>query len=129
MRMIPIVRLELNEQLSLKSGTKRGLQRGIEPCENQQISKQQLYIYFSISDDNSEKQNGENYVDDEEGVDGDGEAGDYDSSDFDDDEIENLLDEKLPDDLRESKRPKYEQRFKTVLEGDFLVYHTFIESI
>lgn len=65
------------------------------------------------SDDNSDKQNGENYADDEEG---DGEAGDYDSSDFDDEEIENLLDEKLPDDLRESKRPKYEQRFKTVLE-------------
>ncbi|XP_062122954.1 microprocessor complex subunit DGCR8 [Drosophila sulfurigaster albostrigata] len=65
------------------------------------------------SDDNSEKQNGENYADDEEG---DAEAGDYDSSDFDDEEIENLLDEKLPDDLRESKRPKYEQRFKTVLD-------------
>lgn len=78
--------------------------------------------FFSISDDNSEKQNGENYADDEEGDgdgDVDGEAGDYDSSEFDDDEIENLLDEKLPDDLRESKRPKYEQRFKTVLEGDF----------
>ncbi|KAM8704940.1 hypothetical protein ACLKA7_009403 [Drosophila subpalustris] len=65
------------------------------------------------SDDNSEKQNGENYADDEEG---DAEGGDYDSSDFDDEEIENLLDEQLPDDLRESKRPKYEQRFKTVLE-------------
>ncbi|KAH8360231.1 hypothetical protein KR093_011436, partial [Drosophila rubida] len=65
------------------------------------------------SDDNSEKQNGENYADDDEG---DAEAGDYDSSDFDDEEIENLLDEKLPDDLRESKRPKYEQRFKTVLD-------------
>ncbi|KAH8312359.1 hypothetical protein KR044_010411 [Drosophila immigrans] len=66
------------------------------------------------SDDNSDKQNGENYADDDEG---DAEAGDYDSdSDFDDEEIEHLLDEKLPDDLRESKRPKYEQRFKTVLD-------------
>ncbi|XP_064552746.1 microprocessor complex subunit DGCR8 [Drosophila montana] len=65
------------------------------------------------SDDNSDKQNGENYADDEEG---EGDGGDYDSSDFDDEEIENLLDEKLPEDLRESKRPKYEQRFKTVLE-------------
>ncbi|EDW81522.1 uncharacterized protein Dwil_GK12111 [Drosophila willistoni] len=64
------------------------------------------------SDEASEKQNGDTYADDEDGADGD----DYDSSEFDDDEIENLLDEKLPEDLRESKRPKYEQRFKTVLE-------------
>ncbi|EDV92769.1 GH18644 [Drosophila grimshawi] len=67
------------------------------------------------SNDNSDKLNGDNYADDDDG-DGDGDAGDYDSSDFDDEEIENLLDEKLPDDMRESKRPKYEQRFKTVLE-------------
>lgn len=91
---------------------------------NRLLNKPFYIVFFSISDDNSEKQNGENYADDEEGDgdgDGDGEAGDYDSSEFDDDEIENLLDEKLPDDLRESKRPKYEQRFKTVLEGDFPV--------
>ncbi|XP_017060297.1 microprocessor complex subunit DGCR8 isoform X2 [Drosophila ficusphila] len=50
----------------------------------------------------------------EEAANGDGEE--YDSSEFDDEEIENLLDEKLPDELRESKQPKYEQRFKTVLE-------------
>ncbi|XP_037948587.1 microprocessor complex subunit DGCR8-like isoform X1 [Teleopsis dalmanni] len=45
-------------------------------------------------------------------------AEEYDSSDLDldDDEIENLLNENLPDDLKESKRPKYEERFKTVLE-------------
>ncbi|BFF92168.1 microprocessor complex subunit DGCR8 [Drosophila madeirensis] len=66
------------------------------------------------SDDNSEKLRGENGGEDEDAPDGEGEE--YDSSDFDDDEIENLLDEKLPDELRESKRPKYEQRFKTVME-------------
>ncbi|XP_075146191.1 microprocessor complex subunit partner of drosha isoform X2 [Haematobia irritans] len=36
--------------------------------------------------------------------------------DLDDEEIENLLDENLPDDLKVSKKPKYEERFKTVLE-------------
>ncbi|XP_030369479.1 microprocessor complex subunit DGCR8 isoform X2 [Scaptodrosophila lebanonensis] len=66
------------------------------------------------SDENSEKQNGETCADDEEAVGGD--QDDYDSSEFDDEEIENLLDEKLPDELRESKRPKYEERYKTVLE-------------
>ncbi|KPU72818.1 uncharacterized protein Dana_GF22976, isoform B [Drosophila ananassae] len=76
----------------------------------------------SNSDDASEKQRGssrygeaEGEGADEEDV-GDGEGEEYDSSDFDDEEIENLLDEKLPDELRESKRPKYEQRFKTVLD-------------
>ncbi|KAH8306368.1 hypothetical protein KR018_009303 [Drosophila ironensis] len=76
------------------------------------------------SDDASEKQTdgrygegeGDGGEEDEEGGDGDGEGEEYDSSDFDDEEIENLLDEKLPEELRESKRPKYEQRFKTVLE-------------
>ncbi|KAH8383351.1 hypothetical protein KR009_008067, partial [Drosophila setifemur] len=57
---------------------------------------------------------GEGGDDEEEAADAEGD--DYDSSEFDDEEIENLLDEKLPDELRESKRPKYEQRFKTVLE-------------
>ncbi|XP_017101163.2 microprocessor complex subunit DGCR8 [Drosophila bipectinata] len=74
------------------------------------------------SDDASEKQTGSRYGEgegeggDEEEEAGDGEGEEYDSSDFDDEEIENLLDEKLPDELRESKRPKYEQRFKTVLD-------------
>ncbi|XP_005191533.1 microprocessor complex subunit DGCR8 isoform X2 [Musca domestica] len=36
--------------------------------------------------------------------------------DLDDEEIEHLLDENLPDDLKGSKKPKYEERFKTVLE-------------
>ncbi|XP_054747837.1 microprocessor complex subunit DGCR8 isoform X1 [Anastrepha obliqua] len=42
----------------------------------------------------------------------------YESSDLDidDNEIENLLNENLPDDLKEPKKPKYEERFKTVLE-------------
>ncbi|KAH8357439.1 hypothetical protein KR084_006780 [Drosophila pseudotakahashii] len=69
------------------------------------------------SDDASEQQGGrygEGGDDEEEAADGDGDE--YDSSEFDDEEIENLLDEKLPDELRESKQPKYEQRFKTVLE-------------
>ncbi|XP_017007767.3 microprocessor complex subunit DGCR8 [Drosophila takahashii] len=69
------------------------------------------------SDDASEQQGGrygEGGDEEEEAADGDGEE--YDSSEFDDEEIENLLDEKLPDELRESKQPKYEQRFKTVLE-------------
>lgn len=39
------------------------------------------------------------------------------------------MDEKLPDDLRESKRPKYEQRFKTVLEGQFIVHPSYIEGV
>lgn len=39
-------------------------------------------------------------------------------SDIDDDELENLLDEGLPDDLRDRKKDiQYEERFKTVLEG------------
>ncbi|KAH8284132.1 hypothetical protein KR054_010847 [Drosophila jambulina] len=67
------------------------------------------------SDDASEKYTGKDGEDDEEAADGEGEE--YESSEFDDDEIENLLDEKLPDELRDSKRPMYEQRFKTVLEG------------
>ncbi|XP_017073380.1 microprocessor complex subunit DGCR8 [Drosophila eugracilis] len=69
------------------------------------------------SDDASEQQGdryGEGGEDEEEAADGEGDE--YDSSEFDDEEIENLLDEKLPDELRESKQPKYEQRFKTVLE-------------
>ncbi|XP_016949051.1 microprocessor complex subunit DGCR8 [Drosophila biarmipes] len=69
------------------------------------------------SDDASEQQGGrygEGGDEEDEAADGDGDE--YDSSDFDDEEIENLLDEKLPDELRESKQPKYEQRFKTVLE-------------
>ncbi|KAL9895841.1 microprocessor complex subunit DGCR8 isoform X1 [Glossina fuscipes] len=36
--------------------------------------------------------------------------------DLDDEEIEHLLDENLPDDLKAPKKPKYEERFKTVLE-------------
>lgn len=40
-------------------------------------------------------------------------------SDIDDDELENLLDEGLPDDLRDRKKDvQYEERFKTVLEGN-----------
>lgn len=69
------------------------------------------------SDDASEQQGGrygEGGDEEDEAVDGEGDE--YDSSEFDDEEIENLLDEKLPDELRESKQPKYEQRFKTVLE-------------
>ncbi|KAH8258134.1 hypothetical protein KR038_006442, partial [Drosophila bunnanda] len=62
------------------------------------------------SDDASDKYTGK------DGEDDDGEGEEYDSSEFDDEEIENLLDEKLPDELRDSKRPMYEQRFKTVLE-------------
>ncbi|KAI8045861.1 microprocessor complex subunit DGCR8 isoform X2 [Drosophila gunungcola] len=69
------------------------------------------------SEDTSEQQvgrYGEGGDEEEEAAEGDGEE--FDSSEFDDEEIENLLDEKLPDELRESKQPKYEQRFKTVLE-------------
>ncbi|KAH8356121.1 hypothetical protein KR200_012198, partial [Drosophila serrata] len=66
------------------------------------------------SDDASDKFVGKDGEEDEEAADGEGEE--YDSSEFDDEEIENLLDEKLPDELRDSKRPMYEQRFKTVLE-------------
>ncbi|XP_039496019.1 microprocessor complex subunit DGCR8 isoform X2 [Drosophila santomea] len=71
------------------------------------------------SSDNASEQQGGKYgeggdLEEEEAAEGDGEE--YDSSEFDDEEIENLLDEKLPDELRESKQPKYEQRFKTVLE-------------
>lgn len=79
-----------------------------------------MHLFTWQPDDVSEKHAGERFgeggEDDEEAADGEGEE--YDSSEFDDEEIENLLDEKLPDELRDSKRPKYEQRFKTVLEGE-----------
>lgn len=77
-----------------------------------------MYLLTWQPDNASEQQGGrygEGGDEEEEAADGDGEE--YDSSEFDDDEIENLLDEKLPEELRESKQPKYEQRFKTVLEG------------
>lgn len=47
------------------------------------------------------------------------ESDDNDSTDLDldDDEIENLLDENLPENLKIPQKPKYEERFKTVLEG------------
>lgn len=82
-----------------------------EPMDQQLRQFQVLDEVGTASDDDESDDNcGKRRGDDDE----DGE--DYDSSDFNDEEIENLLDEKLPEDLRESKRPKYEQRFKTVLE-------------
>ncbi|EDX15141.1 microprocessor complex subunit DGCR8 [Drosophila simulans] len=94
-----------------------------EPMDQQLRQFQVLDEVGSGSDEDDESDNaseqqggryGEGRDEEEEAADGDGEE--YDSSEFDDDEIENLLDEKLPDELRESKQPKYEQRFKTVLE-------------
>lgn len=42
-----------------------------------------------------------------------------DSDDIDDDELENLLNEGLPDELRDKKKDtQYEERFKVVLEGE-----------
>ncbi|XP_055905342.1 microprocessor complex subunit DGCR8 [Eupeodes corollae] len=48
----------------------------------------------------------------------DGSEQEEDSSDldFDDEELDNLLDEGLPEDLKGRQKPKYEERFKTVLE-------------
>lgn len=48
----------------------------------------------------------------------DGSDRDEDSSDLDldDEELDNLLDEGLPEDLKSRQKPKYEERFKTVLE-------------
>ncbi|XP_043657066.1 microprocessor complex subunit DGCR8 [Drosophila teissieri] len=95
-----------------------------EPMDQQLRQFQVLDEVGSGSDeddesDNASEQQGGKYgeggdMEEEEAAEGDGEE--YDSSEFDDEEIENLLDEKLPDELRESKQPKYEQRFKTVLE-------------
>ncbi|ALC45974.1 pasha [Drosophila busckii] len=85
-----------------------------EPRNQQLRQFQVLDEVGTASEEDESDANGENSADDDE--DGDGEGGDSDSSDFDDEEIENLLDEGLPENLRESKRPKYEQRFKTVLE-------------
>ncbi|TDG48444.1 hypothetical protein AWZ03_005189 [Drosophila navojoa] len=83
-----------------------------EPIDQQLRQFQVLDEVGTASDDDDSDDN----CDKQRGDDDDGEGDEYDSSDFNDEEIENLLDEKLPDDLRESKRPKYEQRFKTVLE-------------
>ncbi|EDV52936.1 microprocessor complex subunit DGCR8 [Drosophila erecta] len=94
-----------------------------EPMDQQLRQFQVLDEVGSGSDEEDESDNaseqqggryGEGGDEEEEAAEGDGEE--YDSSEFDDEEIENLLDEKLPDELRESKQPKYEQRFKTVLE-------------
>ncbi|KAH8232161.1 hypothetical protein KR032_001142, partial [Drosophila birchii] len=87
-----------------------------EPMDQQLRQFQVLDEVGSASDeaDDSDDASGKDGEDDEEAADGEGE--DFDSSEFDDEEIENLLDEKLPDELRDSKRPMYEQRFKTVLE-------------
>lgn len=42
-------------------------------------------------------------------------------TELDEDEIENMLDEGLPDDLRNKKKEnQYEEKFKTVLEGLFV---------
>lgn len=42
---------------------------------------------------------------------------DLDLDEMDIKELEAMLDENLPDDLKETKRPQYEERFKTVMEG------------
>ncbi|XP_073834712.1 microprocessor complex subunit partner of drosha [Musca autumnalis] len=98
-----------------------------EEDSNSQTLDQQLR-HFQVLDevgsnsDDDEEDNGS-----ENGGDGplrnsqqngdDEDAGDESSDlDLDDEEIEHLLDENLPDDLKGSKKPKYEERFKTVLE-------------
>ncbi|XP_046805446.1 microprocessor complex subunit DGCR8 isoform X2 [Lucilia cuprina] len=61
--------------------------------------------------------NGSEIGDDNGQQNGEDDGGDESSElDLDDEEIEHLLDENLPDDLKGSKKPKYEERFKTVLE-------------
>ncbi|XP_065368952.1 microprocessor complex subunit DGCR8 isoform X2 [Calliphora vicina] len=61
--------------------------------------------------------NGSEIGDDVARQNGEDDGGDESSElDLDDEEIEHLLDENLPDDLKVSKKPKYEERFKTVLE-------------
>lgn len=45
---------------------------------------------------------------------------DIDLDEMDIKELESMLDENLPDDLKETKRPQYEERFKTVMEGTFM---------
>ncbi|XP_013108985.1 microprocessor complex subunit DGCR8 isoform X2 [Stomoxys calcitrans] len=68
-----------------------------------------------IETDNG-SENGDGAVSSQQNGDDD-DAGDESSElDLDDEEIEHLLDENLPDDLKGSKKPKYEERFKTVLE-------------
>ncbi|XP_055853781.1 microprocessor complex subunit DGCR8 [Episyrphus balteatus] len=48
--------------------------------------------------------------------DGSDQDGDSSDLDFDDDELDTLLDEGLPEDLKGRQKPKYEERYKTVLE-------------
>lgn len=47
-------------------------------------------------------------------------------------ELEDMLDENLPDDLKEIKRPQYEERFKTVMEGKerwFFIQKKFVSLV
>ncbi|XP_013108979.2 microprocessor complex subunit DGCR8 isoform X1 [Stomoxys calcitrans] len=96
-----------------------------EEDSNSQALDQQLRHFQvldevgSNSDDDEEdngSENGDGAVSSQQNGDDD-DAGDESSElDLDDEEIEHLLDENLPDDLKGSKKPKYEERFKTVLE-------------
>lgn len=55
-------------------------------------------------------------------VDGDDSSG----TDLGDNEIEDMLNDALPDDIRNRKKEsQYDERFKTVLEGKYC-YHNFL---
>lgn len=51
-------------------------------------------------------------------------------SDMDDIDIENMLDEGLPEDLRDHKKQQhYEEKYKTILDGNYLQWDLFSSRI
>ncbi|KAM7360981.1 microprocessor complex subunit partner of drosha [Cochliomyia hominivorax] len=84
---------------------------------DQQLRHFQVLDEVGSNSDDEEEYNGSELGDDASRQNGEDDGGDESSElDLDDEEIEHLLDENLPDDLKGSKKPKYEERFKTVLE-------------
>ncbi|XP_037812348.1 microprocessor complex subunit DGCR8 [Lucilia sericata] len=84
---------------------------------DQQLRHFQVLDEVGSNSDDEEEYNGSEIGDDNGQQNGEDDGGDESSElDLDDEEIEHLLDENLPDDLKGSKKPKYEERFKTVLE-------------
>ncbi|XP_019895156.1 microprocessor complex subunit DGCR8 isoform X1 [Musca domestica] len=97
--------------------------RAEEDCNSQTLDQQ--LRHFQVLDEvgsNSEdeedngSENGDGIRSSQQNGDEDDGGDESSDLDLDDEEIEHLLDENLPDDLKGSKKPKYEERFKTVLE-------------
>jgi hypothetical protein len=102
---------ELHESMETDGGDpeQENLNDAIEDPSDSQNNPRELMILDELNDD----------------VDGEQEDGDSDSSgseiNFDED-IENLLDERLPEELKHKKKnQQYEERFKTVMEGNLSI--------